>query len=409
MTTPIFASKAFRRFLILAPLIFPLSVFAEAAPISIAFAHTGNPPKIVSGYRLGSDYFLSADEMARLYGAQIYWRPVSKIVELSRSGRIVAFKANAAAASVSGHAVPLKSPIVWSASDAWIPVSFLESPAFADWSGTPAFFDQRKSLLTIGESKPLSPVMAPAHPKATPIAKPQVPYGRIWVRKLRVVVDPGHGGKDPGARGIHGALEKDINLKAALELVRLLKKAGVFDVRLTRHDDTFVSLSKRSEIANKWKADLFVSLHSNAAQNPRDSGFETYFMSEKASDPHAQRLAEFENSSINYESKFRQQAEVQMLLGELSKTEYVNASSEFAGLVSRETSGEVNIPDKGVAQAGFYVLRGTHAPAILFEMGYLTNAKDEEDLRSESFRRRLMRGLYSGIVDYAKKINHPKK
>ena len=93
------AFRAFRRFLILAPLFLPLSVFAEAAPISIAFAHTGNPPKIISGYRLGSNYFLSADEMARLYKAQIYWRPVSKIVELSRSGNILAFEANATAAS----------------------------------------------------------------------------------------------------------------------------------------------------------------------------------------------------------------------------------------------------------------------------------------------------------------------
>ena len=397
------------RFLMAVPFIFPLSVFAEASPISIAFAHTGSPPKIVSGYREGSNYFLSANEMARLYGAQIYWRPVSKIVELSRLGKIVAFEANAEDASVSGKVVPLKSPIVWSASEAWIPVSFLESPAFADWSGIPAFFDAPKALLTIGESKPSSAAVAPSHPQAVPVAKTQPSYGHIWVRKLRIVVDPGHGGKDPGARGIHGTLEKDINLKAALELARLLKKTGVFEVRLTRHDDTFVSLSKRSEIANNWKADLFVSLHSNAAKDPRDSGFENYFMSEKASDPHAQRLAEFENSSINYESKFRQQAEVQMLLGELSKTEYVNASSEFAGLVSRETGGEVNIPDRGVEQAGFYVLRGTHAPAILFEMGYLTNPKDEQDLRNENFRRRLMRGLYAGIIEYAKKIKTPKK
>ena len=401
---------AFCRFLILAPLFLPLSVFAEAAPISIAFAHTGNPPKIISGYRLGSNYFLSADEMARLYKAQIYWRPVSKIVELSRSGNILAFEANATAASVSGRSIPLKSQVIWSASEAWIPVSFLESPAFADWSGTPAFFDEHKALLTIGESKPV-PALAAVSPRPQAAANAQnpTPYGHIWVRKLRIVIDPGHGGKDPGARGIDGTLEKDINLKAALELARLLKKTGVFDVKLTRHNDTFVSLSKRSEIANQWKADLFVSLHSNAAKNPRDSGFETYFMSEKASDPHAQRLAEFENSSINYESKFRQEAEVKMLLGELSKTEYVNASSEFAGLVSRETGGEVNIPDRGVEQAGFYVLRGTHAPAILFEMGYLTNPQDERDLRSESFRQRLMRGLYTGIVEYAKKINHPKK
>ena len=105
--------------------------------------------------------------MARLYKAQIYWRPVSKIVELSRSGNILAFEANATAASVSGRSIPLKSQVIWSASEAWIPVSFLESPAFVDWSGTPAFFDEHKALLTIGESKPIPVAAARSRPQTT--------------------------------------------------------------------------------------------------------------------------------------------------------------------------------------------------------------------------------------------------
>ncbi len=368
---------------------------------------SGGSPKSIQSYQIGSSYFLSASEMASFYGAQTYWKPVSHLVALSRRGRLVQLQADSKEAFVEGKPVTLDSPVLWRASQAWVPVSFFVSRPFSAWAGLSASFDAKKSILKIGVSDSLPQVINEAGPAKQ--AQTSVAYGRIAVKRLRIVIDPGHGGKDPGARGLRGTLEKDINLKAALKLADLLKRTGVFDVKLTRKDDVFVPLETRSKIANVWHADLFVSLHCNASKNSKDSGFETYFLSEKASDPQSQRLAEFENSSLRLEEKFRQQAEVQILLGELSKTEYMNASSELAGLVSRQVSGETSLPDRGVKQAGFYVLRGTHSPAILFEMGYLTNKRDEQDLRSESFQDRLLRGLYAGIVDYAKKNKSPTK
>jgi len=255
-------------------------------------------------------------------------------------------------------------------------------------------------------AKPAAPPAPPAPAVSTPAAAaPSI--GPVITKsdhaRRKIVIDAGHGGKDPGATGVRGTEEKDINLKAALELARLLKEEGTFDVMLTRADDTFVPLSDRSRLANEFGADLFVSLHCNASPHKRDNGFEVYFLSEKATDPAAQQLADFENSVVELEGKNKQDVDAELLLMEMSKTENVNAGSELAGLMAKELQRRLDIADNGVKQAGFYVLRGTHAPAILFEMAYLTNKRDEAKLESAKYRRRLVDGVYAGILDYAKR------
>jgi N-acetylmuramoyl-L-alanine amidase len=236
-----------------------------------------------------------------------------------------------------------------------------------------------------------------------PAASAPAPAAIPVARKKRILIDPGHGGKDPGATGGRGTEEKDINLLAAKQLAKLLTEEGVFDVRLTRTDDTFIPLSERSRMANDWPADLFVSLHCNASKTSRDEGFEVYFESEHATDPQAEQLADFENSSLQLEGKSSDDTAAQLLLGELSKTEYINSASQLAALMARDIAQRVSIGDRGVKQAGFYVLRGTHAPAVLFEMAYVTNPKDEVRLQSARFRRKLVDGVYAGILDYAKR------
>ena len=221
--------------------------------------------------------------------------------------------------------------------------------------------------------------------------------------KRKIVIDAGHGGKDPGATGRGGTLEKDVNLLAAQELARLLKQEGTFEVMLTRADDVFVPLADRSRLANEFGASLFISLHCNASTNKRENGFEVYFLSEKASDPEAQRLADIENSVVELEGKSAQDAQADLILGELSKTENINAASEWAALLARALSKRTDISPRGVKQAGFYVLRGTHAPAVLFEMAFVTNKSDEAKLESRKYRRRIIDGIYAGILDFAKR------
>lgn len=255
-------------------------------------------------------------------------------------------------------------------------------------------------------SIPAEPSLPAAVPAAAPVPASSAPVAALPKEaktKRRIVIDAGHGGKDPGATGRGGTLEKDINLLAALELAKLLKSEGTFDVMLTRNDDTFVPLAERSRKANDFGADLFISLHCNASTSPSENGFEVYFLSEKASDPAAQKLADYENSVVELEGNAASDQQADMILGELSKTENINASSEWAALLAKDLDRRVDIADHGVKQAGFYVLRGTHAPAVLFEMAYISNKKDEAKLHSKAVRGRIVDGVYAGILDYAKR------
>jgi N-acetylmuramoyl-L-alanine amidase len=244
---------------------------------------------------------------------------------------------------------------------------------------------------------------APAAPAAAPAPEPKAAPAPAKPRRRIVVVDAGHGGKDPGATGTRGTREKDITLAAALELARVLKERGDFDVVLTRDDDFFVPLSDRSKKANDIDADLFVSLHCNAAANRREHGFEVYSVSETASDPEAERLAAAENAALELEGKNPEDEAAKQILLAMTKTEMINESAPFAALVERALGKRVDVPDRGQKQAGFYVLRGTHAPAILVEMAFVTYPKDEAELGSRRFRRKVAEGVAAGIADYARK------
>jgi N-acetylmuramoyl-L-alanine amidase len=254
------------------------------------------------------------------------------------------------------------------------------------------------STAAVAKAAPAAvPPASSAAPKKAPAAPPAKPRRRI------VVVDAGHGGKDPGATGTRGTKEKDVTLAAALELARVLRERGDFDIVLTRDDDTFVPLSDRSKKANDLDADLFVSLHCNAAGNHREKGYEVYSVSETASDPEAERLAAAENAALELEGKKPEDEAAKQILLAMTKTEMINESAPFAALVERAIGKHVDVSDRGQKQAGFYVLRGTHAPAILVEMAFVSNPKDEAELGSRRFRRKMAEGVTAGIADYARK------
>ncbi len=245
---------------------------------------------------------------------------------------------------------------------------------------------------------------APALPAAQAVQAPPPPTSEASVpQRRRIVIDAGHGGKDPGALGGRRAREKDLNLTAALELAQVLREEKTFDVILTRGDDTFVPLAERSRMANDARADIFVSLHCNANRNRKEHGFEVYSVSENATDPEAARLAEAENASLELEGKSPADEEAALILRAMSKTENINASAELAALVSRDLGKRVDLTPRGVKQAAFYVLRGTDAPAILVEMGFVTNRRDQAKLGTQAYRRRLLDGVYAGLLDYAKR------
>jgi N-acetylmuramoyl-L-alanine amidase len=219
--------------------------------------------------------------------------------------------------------------------------------------------------------------------------------------RKKVVVDAGHGGKDAGGRKLFGLKEKEMNLAVAKELYDLLKGEEMFDVTLTRDTDDFVPLADRSVAANNAKADLFVSIHANASRDRREKGFEIYFMSEKASDPWAAEVADYENSVVGLEDGGGQNDSAAMLLHSMARNEYLNEGGKLAGLITAEMEKKTPFVNRGVKQAAFYVLRGTYAPGVLVEMGFMTNSSDEKNLNDKKVRAKVANAIFKGIMKYA--------
>lgn len=208
-----------------------------------------------------------------------------------------------------------------------------------------------------------------------------------------IVLDAGHGGRDPGARGAHGSLEKDITLAAALELSELLKANG-YRVRLTREDDGYVSLEERVARARGWSADLFLSLHSDASSSEHTFGASVYTLSE-AGGARAKRLRKAQHAQGEGADPL-----VSDILFDLSQQSSVDRSSSFAETLLKHLEGVGPVLRNARRTAGFYVLLAPDVPAVLLEMGFLTNPEDESRLASPSKRSRLLQAVALAIDEH---------
>ncbi|MDD5504401.1 MAG: N-acetylmuramoyl-L-alanine amidase [Candidatus Omnitrophica bacterium] len=218
----------------------------------------------------------------------------------------------------------------------------------------------------------------------------------------RIVLDPGHGGKDPGAVGQNGLREKDIVLDIAKGIKRYLE-AGGLDIRLTRDKDIFISLWKRADIANKYEADFFISIHANAARSGQANGFEVFYLSE-AVDDNARAVAAVENASLKYEdSSFGNLApssELEAILWDIEYSENRQESIELAKSITQITCGNLNLKNRGQKAANFYVLKGAKMPSVLVEVGFISNAREAQRLGDASYRGRIARLISEGIINY---------
>lgn len=237
-------------------------------------------------------------------------------------------------------------------------------------------------------------------PIKTPIAKPVV------------VIDPGHGGVDPGAISKGGSYEKDIVLSLAKTLKETLEKSGKARVILTRSTDVFIPLRERVAVARAANADLFISLHADSIANKDIKGLSVYTLSQTASDAEAQALADKENKSdivagLDFSNE---PPEVTNILIDLVQRETMNYSARFAsrviGEAQKETSNVLKINTHRFA--GFAVLKAPDVPSVLVEIGYLSNAKDEKMLLSKEYRAKLAKALTRAIEGYFAD-EHPKR
>jgi N-acetylmuramoyl-L-alanine amidase len=221
---------------------------------------------------------------------------------------------------------------------------------------------------------------------------------QLSLKVSRIVIDPGHGGKDPGAIGPGGVKEKDLTLAIARALAKRLRHEG-FDVYLTRESDVFIPLEERTAFANKKRADLFVSIHINAHNNQSLQGVETYFLN-LTTDSSAIEVAARENATTS-----KSISDLQLIINDLMLNSKINESSRFATSVHKcVMSSLINMgyqgKDMGVKQAPFYVLLGAQMPSILCELGFLTNGSDADLLQNESHQAALIDGIAKGINKY---------
>lgn len=211
-----------------------------------------------------------------------------------------------------------------------------------------------------------------------------------------VVLDPGHGGRDPGAPAVSGTInEKQLTLTLARELRQRLAQRGRVRVALTRDSDKYLSLEQRAGIARRLGAALFVSLHMDAAPNPLARGASVYSLSDVASDAEAERVAEAENRSGGWAGASG--GSVEEMLSDLALRSQMNASADLAERLVRKSSGRVALRPEPHRFADFHVLRRTETPAVLFEAGYVSNADDELLLRSPVHRARIVAALADAI------------
>ncbi len=221
---------------------------------------------------------------------------------------------------------------------------------------------------------------------------------QLGLKTRRVVVDAGHGGKDTGAIGPRGVREKDLALAIAKKLAAQLRQLG-FEVILTRKSDVFIPLDERTRIANEARADLFLSIHCNAARRRKLEGVETWTLN-VASDRYAARLAAFENADAD-----RTVSDLRMILADLATKANASDARDLAqsvqsSLVRTLRSRVGRVRDHGVKQALFYVLLGTRMPSILVETGFISNPKEEMRLKSARFQNGAAEAIARGVKDY---------
>jgi len=217
-----------------------------------------------------------------------------------------------------------------------------------------------------------------------------------------VVIDPGHGGMETGAKGKFGNLEKDITLAISLKLKALVERNMGFEVVLTRDKDVDVSIENRSAIANNRKAGLFISIHANGAVQKKVAGSETFFLSLNATDEETRRLAYLENNSSALQSRIDPSSDddLMMILWDMAQTAYIKQSSQLAELVQEELDALLGTRNRGIKQAPFKILAGVACPAILVEAAFISNPEEEQKLAAGNFQTKVADAIYRGLARY---------
>lgn len=378
---------------------------AQALPPALQVVGAGDPISVETATHRG-------------YPAYPAWalRSLGARVEATTTGSRVTFGADTLVFQagspyfhVDGKPWQLVEPTYQDQGVLYIPHQF-----FAEW--LPGAYPERVSYdggrLRLADAPARVAAQPPRDPGAPAAGAPSVsgppgdaggsagPIGRPSPSRPLIIIDAGHGGRDPGARGPTGVREKDVVLEASKRLARVLAERG-YDIRMTRTTDTLIALGDRPHMANEWRGNrpgLFLSIHANYVSDRRVRGFETFFLSDARTEDE-RRVAEMENSAVSYETEDRVVGtdDLGFIRNNLRNDFYIRASYDLAGLVQNEFAGFHEGRNRGVKQAGFIVLIGAFMPAVLIELAFISNPQEERLLGSGAFQNELANGIADAV------------
>jgi N-acetylmuramoyl-L-alanine amidase len=364
------------------------------------------PPPQTWRLVLGSETWLVAETTARGYAAF----PVSALMSLgaqvsyggggvtARFGaRDIRFRVDSPEVVADGRTLTMANPVYAADGVLFIPAEFLSS-ILPQAAGGAVSVDANERIVR-ADTAALAALPSSPEPAAPAVALPQPGTQQ---RRL-VVIDAGHGGRDPGAVGPNGTREKDINLQMARRVVEILRQDPTLDVRMTRNRDTLIALRDRARFANGWRAEgqpaLFMSIHCNAHPLRSETGYETFFLSEARTED-ARRVQAMEDAAEQYEERSTSRNPLDFIMSDLRQNQYLRESSEWAQLIQDRLRQVHPGPNRGVKQAGFAVLVGAFMPAVLVEIGFISNRTEEQMLADARQQETIARQLATSVQDF---------
>ncbi len=381
---------------------------ADAPALAIRATSAGtDAPLALAGRRLlqGSrEVYLASAQLSDLCGTRRDWQAAQHRLTLAAADRTFALTAGSRLVVGAGREVLLRTPPLVFGGDLWVPMELL-TEVIAPALGRTARWDAASLALDLGvePGQQATPMTAarprgalPEPPPSGPFSEQQTAPAQTPERPLRVrtvVVDPGHGGEETGRIGPRGTQEKDVNLAVARELQRRLERAGLKAV-LTRDEDVTLPLARRAEIANQAAGDLFVSLHCNGWFHADATGVETFFLSPAKTDRDAS-VAREENAEAGTVGE-----DISFILWDLVQNGFIDESSELAETLQAALCDALGTENRGVKQAGFRVLVGAYMPAVLVEMGFLSNRDEETRLADAEHQRLIARTVCDAILAF---------
>ncbi|MDP2939550.1 MAG: N-acetylmuramoyl-L-alanine amidase [Candidatus Omnitrophota bacterium] len=323
---------------------------------------------ILPTFNISGKIYIPLKNLCDLKGIDWQWDSFAQTVDLKKDNLRARVQVGASTAQINEKAIEIKSVPILYKGIVVVPTGFRQEVI--------------AKLIKIAPSKEVSYI-------------PIIPINRV-------VIDAGHGGKDPGAIGRYGLREKDITLDIVRRLKDELEAQGI-EVVMTRESDRFISLARRSKIANTSKADLFISIHVNSSRARRIQGFEIYCLRE-FTDSVINKLANsgdfdylFKNLAMNRSSRT-----VREILLDMIYTQNRAWALGLAQCISSSTARELSLKNRGIKSANFFVLKNTHIPAILIEIGFVSNAVEERYLKNSFYRRQLAESLAQGLLNFQK-------